>query len=312
MKRFVLILLAACSGSSIQPGDDASITADSRGSDAGDDADAPISATCEAKQTQPLDGTWSLTVGTLTRTAKVHVPASYDPAKRTPIVINLHGRTSNATQQAWLSHANAKSDAAGFVVIHPESITSPTSWNAGGGCCDPAAANNIDDSAFIRTLLDEAESKLCVDTSRVFVMGLSNGGYLAHRMACELTDRIAATGAVAGLLQLQTCAPTRPMPVFLVHGTSDTLVSYDWVDETVDYWRITNHCTTMTTTYQHGAATCVTHGGCNGGGDVVLCTITGGGHQWPGGETVPFLGTKSDDLIATDALWDFFVAHPLP
>jgi polyhydroxybutyrate depolymerase len=311
--RYWLLFLAACGGSSMQTGDD-DIHDDAAIPDDGSngDDDAPVSATCAGKHTQPLDGTWSLTVGTLTRKANVHVPASYDPTKRTPLVINLHGRTSNATQQAWLSHANAKSDAAGFVVIHPEAWGSPTSWNAGGGCCDPAAANNIDDSGFVKAVLDKAEAELCVDTSRVYVMGLSNGGYLAHRMACELTDRIAATGAVAGLLQLSTCAPTRPMPVFLVHGTSDTLVSYDWVDETVDYWRITNHCTTMTTSYQNGAATCVTHGGCNGGADVVLCTIAGGGHQWPGGETVPFLGTKSDDVIATDALWDFFVAHPLP
>ncbi len=61
-----------------------------------------------------------------------------------------------------------------------------------------------------------------------------------------------------------------------------------------------------------GDATCVTHGGCTSGADVVLCTIQGGGHQWPGGETLPFLGKKSTDINATDALWTFFVAHPRP
>ncbi len=315
--RTLFVVLAACGGSSMpldDRGDAAVVPADDSGAstlDASPDTGgAP--ATCDGKTAQPLDASWSLTVGTLTRTARVHVPASYDPSVRTPLVINLHGRTSNATQQAWLSHAIAKSDAAGFVVIHPEAWGSPTSWNAGGGCCDPAASNNIDDAGFIRAVLDEAEARLCVDTSRIYVMGLSNGGYLAHRIACEFADRVAAIGAVAGLLQLPTCAPSRAMPVMLVHGTSDTLVPYDWVDETVDYWRITNGCTSMSTTYQNGAATCVRHGGCTGGGDVELCTITGGGHQWPGGEAVPFLGTKSDDLIATDALWDFFVAHPHP
>jgi polyhydroxybutyrate depolymerase len=312
MRAVLLVWFVACS-SPMQSGDGIDAAAGS-GDGGGESAiDAPAqSATCEGKTAQPLDATWTLTVGALTRTAKVHVPASYDPSNRTALVVNVHGRTSNATQQAWLSHAIAKADAEGFVVIHPEAWGSPTSWNAGGGCCDPAAANNIDDGGFIRVLLDEAEAKLCVDPARVFVTGLSNGGYLAHRVACELTDRVAAIGAVAGLLQLPTCAPTRPMPVFLVHGTSDTLVSYDWVDETVDYWRIKNGCTTMTTTYQNGAATCVTHGGCNAGADVVLCTIAGGGHQWPGGEELPFLGTKSNDLSATDAQWSFFVAHPRP
>lgn len=311
MIRAALLVLVACNSSSSMPAvDDA---ASSSGDAPGDSTmiDAPVqTATCETKTAQPLDATWSVTVGTVTRTARVHVPASYDPSKRTPLVINLHGRTSNGTQQAWLSHAIQKSDAAGYIVMHPESSTSPTSWNAGGGCCDPAAAQNVDDSGFIRKLLDDAEAKLCIDTSRVYVTGLSNGGYLAHRVACEMTDRIAAIGPVAGLLQLQTCAPTKPMPVMLVHGTSDTLVPYDWVPPTVNYWKAKNQCTTQATTYQNGAATCVTHGGCTGGADVVLCTITGGGHQWPGGEEVPFLGTKSDDIIATDAMWNFFVAHP--
>lgn len=310
MRLWIAVCLAACSSPSGGDGIDAGDNAG--GDDGGGSAtDAPPqTATCEGTSAQPLDATWTITVGALTRTARVHVPASYDPSQRTPLVINVHGRTSNASQQAWLSHAIAKSDIEGFVVIHPEAWGSPTSWNAGGGCCDPAAANNIDDSGFIRALLDEAEARLCVDPARVFVTGLSNGGYLAHRVACELTDRVAAIGAVAGLLQLPTCAPTRPMPVFLVHGTADTLVPYDWADETVDYWRVKNGCTTQATTFQHGAATCVTHGGCTGGADVVLCTIAGGGHQWPGGEEVPFLGTKSDDLIATDAQWSFFVAHP--
>lgn len=312
MRALLFLALAACGSPAMQHGDD-DVTADAAlGGDTGtgSGSDAQISATCDGKTAQPVDSDWSLTVGTLTRTARVHVPASYDPSKHTPLLLNLHGRTSNASQQAWLSHAIAKADAEGFVVIHPEAWGSPTSWNAGGGCCDPAAANNIDDAGFIRAVLDAAETKLCVDTARVYIEGLSNGGYLAHRNACELSDRVAAIGAVAGLLQLPTCAPTKPMPVFLVHGTADQLVSYDWVDETVDYWVAKNHCTTQATTYQNGVATCVTHGGCTDGADVVLCTMANGGHQWPGGETVPFLGNNSNDLIATDALWDFFVAHP--
>lgn len=97
----------------------------------------------------------------------------------------------------------------------------------------------------------------------------------------------------------------------MVNGTDDTLSTYQYVDEAVDYWKTKNGCTTTATTYSQGDATCVTHGGCTGGADVVLCTIQGGGHQWPGGDTLPFLGKKSDNLDATDALWTFFVAHPL-
>jgi polyhydroxybutyrate depolymerase len=304
--------LVAC-GSPMQSGD----SVDASASGGGDDGsttivDAPPQmATCSGKSSQPLDATWTITVGSTSRTAKVHVPASYDPTKRTPLVVDIHGRTQNASGEMSLTHSIAKSDAAGFIAIYPESITTPTSWNS-GTCCEPANTLDIDDTGFFRKLLDEAEAKLCIDSSRIYMMGMSNGGYQSHRMGCELSDRVAAIGPVAGLLLFQGCAPTRAMPVMMVNGTSDALTSYQFVDEAVDFWRAKNKCTTMSTTFQNGAATCVTHGGCTNGADVVLCTINGGGHQWPGGTEIPFLGTKSDDLIATDALWSFFVAHPLP
>lgn len=311
MRIAIVGLLVACSGPRQDPQGLGADAGDGGGEhDHGSLPDAATSTTaCTGKTAQPLDATWTIDVGGTQRKARVHIPASYDPEVPTAVVINIHGRTSTAAQQAFLSHAHAKADASDFVVIHPESSTSPTSWNA-GTCCDPATANNVDDAGFMRALLDEAEARLCVDLDRVFAMGLSNGGYMAHRMACELGDRIAAIGPVAGLLQYPGCQPARAVPVLLVHGTDDTLVSYSWVDETIDFWRMRNTCTSMQTTYQNGAATCVTHGDCTGGADVVLCTIEGGGHQWPGGEAIPFLGTKSDDLIATDHIWDFFAAHP--
>ena len=93
------------------------------------------------------------------RTAKVHVPASYDPSAATPVVINIHGRTQDASAQATMSHAIAKSDAAGFILVHPQSATSPTSWNS-GTCCDPATTNNVDDTGYFAKLLDDLEAKL--------------------------------------------------------------------------------------------------------------------------------------------------------
>lgn len=269
----------------------------------------PQSATCDGKTAQPLDATWNIMVGSSMRVAKVHVPASYDPSKRTPLVVDVHGRTANASGEMSLTHSIAKSDAAGFIAIYPESATTPTSWNS-GTCCEPASSSNLDDTGFFKKLLDEAEAKLCIDTSRVYMMGMSNGAYESHRLGCEMADRIAAIGPVAGLLLFQGCSPTKPMPVMMVNGTSDSLSLYQYVASGVNFWKGKNGCTTMTTTYTNGDASCVTYGGCTAGADVVLCTIQDGGHQWPGGETLPFLGNKSDNLIATDALWDFFVAHP--
>jgi polyhydroxybutyrate depolymerase len=305
MRITLLLVIAACgSPQATPPGDDDPI-------DAGDEPaiDGAAMVACEGKQAQPPDATWMIQVGSRMRVARVHVPATYDPATRTPLVVDLHGRTQTAIAQARLSAATTLADSEGFIVIQPESATSPTSWNA-GTCCDPATTNQLDDVGFVRALLDEAEARLCIDTARVYAQGMSNGGYLSHRLGCELADRFAAIGPVAGLLLFSGCAPVRPVPVMMVNGTADSLSQYQFVDEAIDFWRAHNQCTTMTTTYATGDATCVTHGGCAEGADVVLCTIADGGHQWPGStETFPFLGKKSDDLATTSALWGFFSTH---
>lgn len=298
-RPIALLFLVACTS---PPTADTAVDAPGGATDA--PSDTTTSASCTGKTTQPLDTTW--TIGN--RKANVHVPAGYDPQSRTPLVLNIHGRTHNANGQANLSRAIAKSNAAGFLLVHPESATSPTSWNA-GTCCDPASTTDLDDVGFITALLDELESRLCVDPDRIYAMGLSNGAYLAHKLACEVSDRFAAIGPVAGLHLQSPCSPSRPVPVMMVNGTADTLSTYQYVDEAVDFWKARNGCTTRSTTYMQGDATCVTHSGCTAGADVVLCTIQGGGHQWPGGETLPFLGKKSTDLSATDALWAFFAAH---
>jgi polyhydroxybutyrate depolymerase len=308
--RTVLILIlgvsSSCGGGGSGGGGSGDDGDDPPGSiDAAPPVDAPPSARCTGKAAQPLDATWMIGA----RTANVHVPASYDPGTATPVVLNIHGRTGSATGQATMSHAIAKSDAAGFILVHPQSATVPTSWNA-GTCCDPATTTNVADVAFIAALLDELEARLCVDPDRVYSMGMSNGGYLSHRLACELADRIAAIGPVAGLKLIDPCQPSRPVPAMLVNGTADFLSVYQFVQAGVDFWADRNACTTTQQTFQNGDATCVTRGGCTGGADVVLCTIADGGHQWPGGDELPLLGKKSDDLITTDALWDFFVAHP--
>jgi polyhydroxybutyrate depolymerase len=304
-----LVVLVGCSspGSQQQPDVDAPplIT----------DPDAPTgtsSMTCEGKTSQPLDATWNITVGSTTRVARVHVPASYDPHKATPLLFDVHGRTQNASGEMSLTNSKAKADAKGFIVVFPESGVSPTAWNS-GSCCDPASTNNVDDTAFMTKLLEDAESKLCIDPKRVYMMGMSNGGYESHRIGCELADKFAAVGPVAGLLLFQGCAPSRPVPIMMVNGTADSLSQYSYVASGVDFWKGKNKCTTMQQTYSNGDATCVTYGGCMNNADVVLCTIQDGGHQWPGGgTTLPFLGKKSDNLDTTSALWDFFSAHPQP
>jgi polyhydroxybutyrate depolymerase len=279
----------------------------------------PPDAPCLGKEALSGDLDWKMKVDGKDRTVHVHVPKGYDPTKAVPVVLNFHGYSSNGTEQNLLARMTDKADKAGFIAVHPEGTGASPSWNA-GACCGDAASAATDDVGFVGKIIDELESKLCVDAHRVFATGMSNGGFLSHRLACELSDRIAAVAPVAGVLGIPTCNPTRPMSVFHFHGTLDALVSYDGsqggfpsVKQTMSGWASRSGCTvTPRETLKKGEVTCVTYDGCKGGAEVNLCTVTGGGHTWPGGLPVPSLGHTTTDIVATDAMWDFFVKHPLP
>ncbi len=283
-------------------------------------APLPPAAPCVGKAALAGDLDWTLKVGGKDRTVHVHVPSGYDPVKPVPVVLNFHGYTSNGVQQNLLAHMSEKADSAGFIAVHAEGVGISQSWNA-GACCGEAASSAIDDVGFVGKIIDEVESKLCVDAHRVFATGMSNGAFLSHRLACELSTRIAAVAPVAGVLGIPTCNPTRPMSVFQFHGTLDPLVAYGGaptmgfpsVAQTMAGWAGRSGCSlTPRETSKKGEVTCVTYDGCKAGAEVNLCTVASGGHTWPGGTPVPSLGHTTTDIVATDAMWDFFVKHPLP
>src|SRR5262249_57738455 len=98
--------------------------------------------------------------------------------------------------------------------------------NAGAGCGE-GGMNMVDDVGFVGAILDKLQADVCVDTGRIYATGMSNGGFLSHRLACELSNRIAAVAPVAGVLGVPTCTPARPISVMHFHGTSDQLVPYN-------------------------------------------------------------------------------------
>jgi polyhydroxybutyrate depolymerase len=179
--------------------------------------------------------------------------------------------------------------------------------------------SNVDDVGFTRAILDTAESMLCIDTKRIFVTGMSNGGFMSHRLGCELADRIAAIAPVAGVLGVTPCTPSRPMPVMHFHGTADTLVPYNGdptngfisVPDSFAGWAMRDQCQgTPVETFNKVDSSCSSYTNCAGGAEVTLCTVQNGGHTWPGGPTIPY-GYTTPYLNATDAMWTFFAAHPL-
>lgn len=306
----------------------------STGSEAGPPASASGSAdaapppfACAGKTGVAGDFTLTLTSGGLARDSLLHVPASYDPAKGTMLVVNYHGFSSNAAEQLALTAMNSVADADGFVVAYPDGIGS--GWNA-GDCCTELQTTKVDDVQFTRDLLARIESGYCIEPRRVYATGFSNGGFLSHLLACELADTFAAVAPVSGVLgvPLPTCLPARPVPVLDIHGTADPVVPYDGgpalkllppivflsVDATVSFWRSADACLgAPEITYAEGDATCVRWGDCDGGADVEQCVLVGDGHQWPDGTVaVPGLGNMSTSLPATQYIADWFIAHPMP
>jgi polyhydroxybutyrate depolymerase len=245
------------------------------------------------------------------RTFIVHVPPSYDSRSPIPVVLMFHGRGGSG-MLFEASGMDMVADRERFIVVYPNAFPSDGSWNDGGGGTGAATAN-IDDVAFVSALIDHLESKANVDPKRIYAAGMSNGAMLCHRLGCELSDKIAAIGAVSGTIMIDACNPSRPVPVIMVHGTADPLVTWDGspgtgrphtsVPRTVEMWLEADGCEkTANKPYMdlievHGEY----QGDCPDGIDIVLCTVESGGHDWP----------VNDVFNVNAMLWDFFRDHPM-
>ena len=310
----------------VDPDPDAG-TGPSPGFDAGDAGPTP--ASCGGKLGEKGSGI-SIEVGSggRKRTALVHVPDKYDPNVGAMLVLNFHGFLSAGWQEALLSRMSQESDQRGFIVAYPEGVAA--SWNA-GACCGTAWTDSVDDVKFVRDLLDALEARWCIDKRRIYATGMSNGGFLSHRLACELSDRIAAVSPVAGVLGLEpnACNPGRPVPILDFHGTADPVVPFKGgtplvpqlgvglvfrsVDETLEFWHKKNGCSAFESVFfANGDTQCVRWNDCQGGVLTALCRVDNGGHTWPGGVAIPLVGKTSNDISATATMLDFFEAHPMP
>src|SRR5829696_4802659 len=278
----------------------------------------------------PGDYERTITVGGRVRSYLLHVPPSPDRGKPMPVVIVLHGGGGNAEAMAETSGFTAKADEERFVVIYPNGSgrlkDRLLTWNS-GNCCGYAHENNVDDVSFIRALIGQVRQELNVDDRRIFVTGFSNGGMMSYRLACELSDTIAAVAPVAGALNYEKCDPVRPVSLVAFHGTADEHVLYEGgepkrrvdrnprtdrsVAEAIRYWVRRDQCAEGVEQERRGGVIIEDYAGCRDGTGVRLYTLEGQGHVWPGGEPRAGWADKSAAAVrATDARWEFFSSHP--
>ena len=277
------------------------------------------------------------------RSAIVHVPQR--AAERPPplsVVLNFHGGGGHGAQQKEYSLLDALAERENFLAVYPNGTGRLSgrllTWNA-GTCCAYSVINKIDDVGFVRALIDKLGEIFPIDRRRIYATGMSNGGMMAHRLAAEAGDVIAAAAPVAGGMVLPLGKSPRAVPVLHIHSSDDPRALYAGglgprfpltnnrvfhpnVEEIIKRWADHNGCAidpivadrrVDRSSRGHSAIKYV-YPNCRDGAAVVLWKLTGAGHVWPGGKQKVFeriLGPSTDIIDANREIWEFFKGHAL-
>jgi polyhydroxybutyrate depolymerase len=274
----------------------------------------------------------SITVAGVTRSYLLHVPISYNASTATPAVVLLHGGNGSATTIGNVTSTNGGfnglADAKGFIAVYPDAVGG--NWDDGR----ESIPNKTNDVAFIAAALDAIAFDYHVNTSKVYVAGISNGGMMSQRLACELPSRFAAVAVVAANMPTalaSVCNPGQAIPITFLLGDADPLMPFTGgvvrgaiggnvlsAAASVDFWASRNGArfsasqalpnsdtadgtTTQLDTFKAAAR-----------GDVLFYKVAGGGHTWPGGTqyaSAVLIGAVARDFSANDAIWAFFAAN---
>ena len=278
----------------------------------------------------------SIHSGGLERSYLINVPSSYEGDNSMALVIALHGSGGTGRDMVMLTLGglNRLSEEEGFIIVYPDAIG--RHWNSGR---DDVAYNpsikDVDDVAFISDLIDHIASEYNTSEGRVYVTGMSNGGFMSHRLACEIPEKITAIAPVVGGMREEYVTDNtslKPLPVLIINYVDDPIVPWEGreirlgrrslgnvssVNQTVNYWVLRNNCSeekveivwTVSTSEGSVLYKVVHYSNCSDCSDVVLYAIEEGGHTWPGGyqrRTESTTGEGELGLDANEVIWNFF------
>jgi len=252
----------------------------------------------------------------LERDYLLFIPESYSESEELPLVIYLHSHGFTPEDNMEFTQLNQVANTYDFMVVYPRAVT--LVWNSGSGDRVGRSTPDVNDVGFIDTLIDTLSASYSIDSDRIYAVGWSNGGFMAHKLACQLSHRIAAIASVAGLMSdstLAECNPLRPVPILQIHGTRDNFVPIEgykgWksADQTVSYWATNNNCINTEITILEDldesdglSVEKTSYFDCTNNSKVIFYKRIGGGHGWPG---------AAHGFVASEEVWNFFKDYRL-
>lgn len=254
------------------------------------------------------------------RNYRLYVPALYTGTTARPLVLNLHGYTSSATEQQFYGYFGPVADTANFLILLPNG----TRDNSGQPFWNAFDLPSVDDVGFLSALIDTISAQYNIDPTRIYSTGMSNGGIMSYKLACVLSNKIAAIASVTGsMVTSGQCAPVHPVPVMEIHGTADATVPYNGtsglqpISTVLNYWVNFNNCNPVpdssdvpnTSTTDGCTAKHYVWAGGDNGATVEHFKIVGGGHTWPG--ALFNVGVTNQDINACNEIWRFFSKYTL-
>lgn len=250
------------------------------------------------------------------RCYNLYIPASYSTNQSVPLLFNFHGLGQTASAQMLYADFRTIADTANFILVLPEGtlLSGISYWNVG------LLVSQVDDIDFVSKLIDTISSNYNITQNKVFATGFSNGAFLCHLLASRI-NKFAAIAGVSGSItpdNFDSLYPSRPIPVMIIHGTSDNIVPYNGlsnsepIDDVVNYWVAFNNCNTTptiitipdTNLIDAANAQKFIYSSGNNGVSVGLIKILNGGHTWPG--TAYFTAGTCLDFNACIEIWNFF------
>ena len=267
----------------------------------------------------------SIDVGGMRRDFLVHVPAGL--GAQAPMVLAFHGGGGGAEGFGTRTGLVEAADRMGFILVLPEGVRG--SWNTGGQeKVGYSSRANLDDVGFVAGVIDTMLASYPVDPGRVYAAGMSAGGMLTYRLACELPGRFSAVAVVAGTMDTVSCPGVQNVSLLHIHGTNDQNVpfeggagqlsadaaSYPPVMTGIQTFKAGDQCTSgASTTTRPAQDTSCEISSCSDGETVELCTVQGGGHAWPGIPAARWQ-QRNDVYVspyfnATDYVTQFLLSH---